>query len=248
MRRPTPQASGPHPQRVTTFALVHGGWHDASCWDSLTPLLEEAGHDVIAVDLPCDDESASFDTYADVVCAALDGCDDDVFLVAHSLGGHTAPLVASRRRVRHLVYLCALVPEIGRSVFDQLLDEPTMLNPAYRKGVEFDAQGRQVWADLDVARAMFYNDCDEPTAEAALKRLRPQAAYPGTATCTLAEYPSVSCTYVVCTDDQILGNEWSRRIARDRLGADLIEMPGSHSPFLSRPSALADVLLSIAER
>ena len=74
------------------------------------------------MDLPCDDGTASFDTYADVVRAALEGYGDDVVLIGHSLGGHTIPLVASRRPVRRLVYLCAVVPDIGRSLFDQLQD------------------------------------------------------------------------------------------------------------------------------
>jgi pimeloyl-ACP methyl ester carboxylesterase len=87
---------------MTTFALVHGAW----CWEMLTPLLQQAGHDVVAPDLPCDEAPATtFDPYADVVCAALDGCDDDVVVVGHSLGGPTATLVAARRPVRHLVYL-----------------------------------------------------------------------------------------------------------------------------------------------
>ncbi|HUO39072.1 MAG TPA: alpha/beta fold hydrolase [Mycobacterium sp.] len=49
------------------------------------------------------------------VCAALNGCDDDIVLVGHSYGGHTIAPVAARRRVRHLVYLCAYIPNIGRS-------------------------------------------------------------------------------------------------------------------------------------
>ena len=225
------KGSGPYHQRMTTFALVHGGWHNAWCWELLTPLLQQEGHDVVAMDLPCDDGSASFESYADVVCAALDGCDDDVVLVGHSLGGHTIPLVAARRPIRHLVYLCALVPDIGRSVFDQMSDEPHMLNPVYETGVELGGQFRQVWVDIDVARAMFYNDCDEPAVEAAFKRLRSQAAYPCTVRFSLAEFPTVRCTYVICTEDQILGLEWARRTARDRLGADVIELPGGHSPF-----------------
>jgi hypothetical protein len=43
----------------------------------------------------------------------------------------------------------------------------------------------------------------------------------------------------VCTEDQIVNPGWSRRIAHEWLGADLIEMPGSHSPFLSRSADLA---------
>jgi pimeloyl-ACP methyl ester carboxylesterase len=140
---------------VTTFALVHGGWHGAWCWERLTPFLQQAGHDVVTMDLPSEDGTATFDTYADVVCAALTGC-DDVVLVGHSLGGNAVPLVAARRPVRHLVYLCAMVPDPGRSVFDQLGDELQMLNPAYEEGLSVpDEQLCQDWVDVDIARTCF---------------------------------------------------------------------------------------------
>jgi len=164
-----------------------------------------------------------------------------------SYSGHTIPLVAARRPVRHLVYLCAWVPEIGKSFADQLRDEPRQLNPALYKGLEFDGQSRAVWADVGLAQALIYADCDEPTAQAAIKRLRPQAAGGFVLPFSLAEFPAVSCTSIICSEDQLLNGEWAKRIARDRLGADLVELPGSHSPFLSRPSALADVLLHLAE-
>jgi hypothetical protein len=52
---------------------------------------------------------------------------------------------------------------------------------------------------------------------------------------------------VVCSDDRLLGVKWAKRIARDRLAAELVELPGSHSPLLSRPKALAEVVLRVAE-
>jgi pimeloyl-ACP methyl ester carboxylesterase len=238
--------SGHYHRRVTTFALVHGAWHGAWCWERLTPLLQQAGHDVVAMDLPIEDGSASFDTYSDVVCSALDGPDDDVVAVGHSYGGMVIPLVAARRRVRHLVYVCADIPDIGRSLDDQLCDEPDMVNPACYAGFKLDEQSRFVWVDDALARTMMYADCDELTASAAIKRLRPQSPYANSLPCSLTEFPAVSCSSVVCGDDQLVGHEWAKRVARDRLGADLIELPGSHSPFLSRPSALADELLRIA--
>jgi pimeloyl-ACP methyl ester carboxylesterase len=236
-----------HSWRMTTYALVHGAWHGAWCWELVTPLLQQAGHDVVAPDLPCDDGSATtFDTYADVICVALDGCTDDVVVVGHSLGGATAALVAAKRPVRRLVYLCAFPPEDGRSLFEQWQSEPDSINPDWDKGLsEPDAQLRTTWVDLDIARALFYADCDEQTVTAAFNRLRPQSAYPFTAPCSLRELPSPSCTYVVCTDDQMINPEWSRRIAH-RIGAEIVELPGSHSPLLSRPSAVADVLLQLA--
>jgi hypothetical protein len=58
----------------------------------------------------------------------------------------------------------------------------------------------------------------------------------------LSALPVVESTYVVCEEDRIMTPEWSRRIAHEWLNADIIEMPGSHSPFFSRPKALAQLL------
>ena len=159
-----------------------------------------------------------------------------------------AALVAAMRPTRHLVYLCAFPPESGRSLVEQWQSEPDSINPDWNRGLsDLDAQLRTTWVDRDVARTLFYADCDEQTVSAAFNRLRPQSAYPFTAPCSLGELPSASCTYVVCTDDQMINPEWSRRIAR-RIGAEIVELPGSHSPLLSRPSAVAEVLLHVAEK
>jgi pimeloyl-ACP methyl ester carboxylesterase len=226
---------------------VHGAWHGAWCWRKLTPLLEQAGHFVVAPDLPSDDISATtFEPYADVVCAALDGRDDDVVVVGHSLAGPTATLVAARRPVRHLAYLCAAVPAVGCSLVDQFTAEPDMVSPDWDKGLsQPDEHLRTVWVDIAVARALMYDDCDDDTVVAAFEHLRPQSAYPFAARFPLAEFPTVACTYVVSTDDRLINPEWQRRIAHD-IGADIVELPGSHSPLLSRPQAVADVLLGLA--
>jgi pimeloyl-ACP methyl ester carboxylesterase len=157
-------------------------------------------------------------------------------------------LVAARRPARHLVYLCAVVLEVGLSLMDQ---GPDQMAAEFANGwvdglSKPDEQGRMAWVDFDFVRKVFYPDCDEPTVAAAIDHLRPQAAYPWMQPCSLSESPSVPCTYVICTEDQVLSNQWSRRIAR-RIGADIVELPGGHSPLLSRPSAVADVLLRVAD-
>ena len=232
---------------MATYALVHGSWHGAWCWERLAPLLEQAGHDVIAMDLPIDDPTATCDTFADVVCATLDGCGGDVVLVGHSYGGMMLPLIAARRPVRRLVYVCAYAPEVGRSLNDQLRDDPESFNPAANKGYRRDAHGRSVWFDYALAREMMYADCDERTADSAINRLRPHSTFPNTLVCSLTEFPSVPCTAVICTDDRLIRRMFAKRIA-ERLGADIVELPGSHSPFYSRPRELADVLLGIADQ
>jgi pimeloyl-ACP methyl ester carboxylesterase len=130
---------------------------------------------------------------------------------------------------------------------DQLQDEPGLLNPACYAGLTADAQSRMVWADVALARALMYADCDEASAQAAVERLRPQSVSAFTLPCSLTEFPAVSSTSIICSDDQLVGAHWAQRVARDRLGAELIELPGGHSPFLSRPQALADVLLGLVD-
>lgn len=177
---------------MTTFALVHGGFHGAWCWEQLSPLLQNDGHRVVTMELPLEDSAAAFDDYADVVCAALEDCDDDVVLVGHSYAGNTIPLVAAHRPVRHLVYLCAMIPDVGRSLVEQLADEPQMLNPKYEQGLSgLDERLCQEWTDFGIARDVFYFDCDEQAAEAALSRLRPQSVNPAVFPFSLAEQPRV---------------------------------------------------------
>ena len=64
--------------------------------------------------------------------------------------------------------------------------------------------------------------------------------------CPIDTWPDVPATYILMTDDRSVNPEWSRAVARGRLGADLVELPGGHSPFYGRPAELADVLDAIA--
>src|SRR5262249_58893360 len=94
---------------MTTFVLIPGAGGSAWYWHRVVPLLREAGHEAIAVDLPGDDEAAGLREYAGLVTDAIGGR-DDVVLVAQSLGGFTAPLAAPRPGVRALVFVNAVIP------------------------------------------------------------------------------------------------------------------------------------------
>ncbi len=227
---------------MTTFALVHGAWHGAWCWDRLTPELEARGHRVVAPELPCDDPAATFTTYADVVVRALEGAPDDLVLVGHSVAGCTIPLVAARRPVGRLVYLCGMVPIPGLSHGEQVRAEPDTFAPGFGEGWSRpDELDRIRWEDEGAAIRTLYPDCDADAARAAVARLRPQARTPYREPCPLAALPGPA-TYVLCAEDRVVNADWARRVARGRLDADLVELPGGHSPMVSRPAALAEVL------
>ncbi|BBZ75347.1 hypothetical protein MANY_06840 [Mycolicibacterium anyangense] len=225
---------------VSTFALVHGAWHGPWCWERLTPELERRGHRVITVDVRFDDPAATFEDHATTFAAAVQDCDEDVVAVGHSLGSFAFPWIAERRPVRHLVYLCGLVAEPGRTCAE-LDREQGILNPGYRAGLAKVGGGTR-WADLELAREVFYSDCDDDVVEAAIPRLRTQAVRPMTQRCPYDRLPAVPATSVVCAADRMVDPAWSRRVAAEILDAPVVELPGGHSPFYSRPSELAEVL------
>lgn len=223
--------------------MVHGAWHDAWCWSRLVPELETLGHECTTVTLPGEDPAATFETYAGIVAEVVDA---DTTLVGHSLAGLTIPLVAARTPVKRLVYVCSLVPIPGRTFIEQLSDEPGTLDLGYLAGLEEVDEHTRAWTDLDLARHHMYADCGLDDAEQALERMRPQSTAPYVVPCPLDTLRHAPAIYVLCREDRLVMPEHSRQVARDRLGADLVELDGSHSPFWSRPAELAVTLAGLA--
>jgi pimeloyl-ACP methyl ester carboxylesterase len=224
---------------VTTFGLVHGAWHGAWCWDLLVAELEARGHRAIAVDLPADDPDAGYDAYVATVLNAFDGVDgDELVVVGHSLGGLTASVVAASRPVRHLVLLCALVPDPGLP-----LQSAEAVVDGFGGAIAVHDDGSTSWP-VDAATAIFFHDCDPALAAWAASNLRRQAVRLMMEPCPLEAMPAVPMTYVLGTEERAIDPAWSRAAAA-RLGAAVVELPGGHSPFLARPAALADVLSAV---
>jgi pimeloyl-ACP methyl ester carboxylesterase len=232
---------------MATFALVHGGGHRGSHWDLVRPALARLGHDVVAPDVPMDDAAAGASEWADIVIEALGGAnanDDDVVVVGHSLAGLTLPVIASRLPVRRMVFLCANVPVPRVTWVDYLSANPDAVVMPWDR-IAHDDQGRNI-VPWDTARELFYPDCDEALAKDAHARLTPVAQTAFTEPCPLGAWPDVPSTYILGQEDKIVGPSWGRRVSVERLGAPAIELPGSHSPFLSRPEHLATVLDEVA--
>jgi len=209
---------------ATTFCLVHGAWHGGWAWDPLRAELEARGHAVVAPDLPCDDCDAGIDAYATCVRGALGGVEDAV-VVGHSLGGLTIPLVPARVRV----FLCALVAGTGWD---------GVFVPGFGERRRRDELGRSYYPDpVDAARELQY----PAGSEALAARLRPQAAV-GAGACELRG----PVAYVVCARDAVIRPEWQRHLARDVLGVEPIELDAGHSPMLSHPRELAELLDRLA--
>ncbi len=230
---------------MTTIALVHGAFHGGWCWDRLVPELHSRGFDTVGPDMPCDDPAAGVEDYAAVIEHAIKD-HDDVVLVGHSLGSLIIPVVASHRPVRRMVFLCSVPTGPGAAIDGQLAD---MVSPAFINAARFhDADGREMLDNRD-ARQVFFDDCAVADANWAVSMLRPQSPRPLIEPSPLTVWPDVPQGVILTTEDRVLNQQWAVAAARARLaGTDPVLLPGSHSPFISRPAALADVLDNEARR
>jgi pimeloyl-ACP methyl ester carboxylesterase len=211
---------------MATFALIHGagdvGWY----WHLVEDELRGRGHDVVAPDLPCDDDTAGLSEYADTVLEAI-GDRSELVVVAQSFGAFTAPLVCDRTPVELLVLVAGLIPapdEAGRDWWTNTGYEP------------------ESRADWDDEVAIFYHDVPPELAAEALERGRRQSDTPGEEPWPLDAWPDVDTRFVLCRDDRLLPANFMRRVVRERLGFTPDEIESGHCPALSRPKELAERL------
>jgi pimeloyl-ACP methyl ester carboxylesterase len=222
---------------MATYVLIHGAASDSWYWHRVVPLLRGRGHDVVAPDLPCEDDSATFSDYADVVVDAI-GDRRDLVVVAQSLGGFTGPLVCDRILVDLLVMLNAMVPTPGESG-EEWWDN-TRYGDAFRAKALKDGRNPDDDFDLDV---VFFHDVPEEVRNEAMARGgKDQSVTPLAEPWPLKKWPEVPTRFIAARDDRFLPVDFLRRPAEERLRIDPHEIDGGHLVALSRPQELVELL------
>jgi pimeloyl-ACP methyl ester carboxylesterase len=221
---------------MTTFALIPGAGGTAWYWHRIVPLLAAAGHQAVAVDLPGDDETAGLPEYARRVLVAV-GDAADVVLVAQSLGGFTAPLVAEKIGVRGIVFVNAMIPVPGETPGAWWAS--TGWEQARTEAAERGGYG----TGFDLA-VYFLHDVPPEVAAAGEPYQRPEADVVFGSACDFGCWPAVPIRAVAGADDRFFPVAFQRTLARDRLGVEADVLPGGHLIALSQPDRLAAYLLA----
>jgi pimeloyl-ACP methyl ester carboxylesterase len=227
---------------MRTFVLIHGAGDAGWYWHLVEAELRARGHDVVAPDLPADDESADLTDYADAVVEAV-GVRENLVIAGQSFGAFTAPLVAARLSADVLVLVAGMVPSPGEP------PEDWWVNTGYQEAVREQAArdgGMTGNADPYIT---YYHDIPRELADEALsmERAHPSAAAMRTPW-PLDVWPDVPTRLVVCTEDRCFPPGLLRRVAAERLGVTPDEIAASHCVALSRPKELADILERYAAR
>jgi len=217
---------------MATYVFVHGagdvGWY----WHLVEEALRARGHDTVAPDLPCEDDSAGLSEYANAVLAAV-GEREHAIVVGQSLGCFVAPLVCDQLAADLLVLLAPMIPTAG--------DSPV----SFWTSTGYDREEREQYDDpID----LFYQDVPHDLAVEAMGKARTQSEARMAEPWPLDAWPNVPVRVLLCRDDRLLPAGFVRRVARERLGLRSDEIDGGHCVALSRPRELADRLESYRAR
>lgn len=224
---------------MTTFILIPGAGGDAWEWHRLVPELERRGNTAVPVQLLAGDPKAGWEDYADAVAAAADGR-GPVTLVAQSMAGFTAPMLAGRLPVEQIVLVNAMIPapgETGGTWWENVGQR------AARRAADI-RDGRDPDAEFDTVTMFFHDVPAEVTAEALRRGEPPQSDTPFAQVWPLDAWPDVPTRVISTREDRIFPVEFQVRVAQERLGITPEQMPGGHLVPLSRPNDLASLLTS----
>jgi pimeloyl-ACP methyl ester carboxylesterase len=225
----------------TTYILVHGAWGGAWCWSAVGDVLTRRGVNWTALDLPSSTHGAHPNTYlADdahevVEVAKLEG---SVVLVGHSYGGAVITEAADQvPSLERLIYIAALVPNLGQSVSEAILE----VDVKTRLDVAIERDGDFLRLNPLLATAALYQDCTEEVAARAVGALSTQtvASFRSPRSAFDVEAPSY---YLRCDLDQAI--DPSLQEVMSARCHEVARIASGHSPMFSMPEALCDLILS----
>lgn len=216
--------------------LVHGSTQSAAGFWRLTEALARRGHRALTVEVP----SAAADTsigYAELLAAQLPSDLHRPVITGHSAAGLLLPALAERLDATHLVWLAAAVADYasGRSLLDEIRADPTAV--FHEEWIGVDPTSNAV-----LATYFLFHDADLATLRQALPtvaRCDLTAIYAETPPIDPAGWPS---TYLLPIGDRALTRAGMLNMARERLGVDVVEVPGGHNTYVAHAPEVAQVI------
>jgi pimeloyl-ACP methyl ester carboxylesterase len=240
--------------RVARLLLIHGGAHGAWCWERMLEPLRAAGHAPEAVDMPgrgADAGRAStvtLDDYTQHLHEVIARGHKPLAIVAHSMGGVYAWAIAERRpdAISRIIFLASLTPrdgEAGLPILQTRGAGSALLEPG---AIVVAEDQTTAYIPAEHATASFYYDCDPDDAAWAAPQLcdEPLAPIMTPVHLTDAGYGRVPKTWILTTKDRTVPPLLQREQA-ESIGAEIVELDGGHSPFLSAPEALTPTIDSV---
>jgi pimeloyl-ACP methyl ester carboxylesterase len=238
-------------RQAMPIVIVHGAWYDSQSWSKVTPLLEANGHSVTVPDMPgygkniVPYDTITFESYLNEVKKAVSKYPGKVLLVGNSLGGTYISQTAEQMpdRIAGLVYVCAFMLRNGESRISVVKLDPQSLALKHRRTI---GKGLLTYEKAHFAD-IFFNDCDQEDIERELQRVKPQPVAPVKTPLRITQenYGRVPRFYVRCLLDRAITPAFQDIMIMASPVRKVFDIEASHSPFISRPAELADIILRV---
>ena len=236
------------------FVFVHGAWSAPYAWETVKSKLQEAGHSVTLIQLPghgddqTDHKTLHMETYISFVSAAINAMGEKVVLAGHSMAGIIISGVAEQIPdvIEKLVYIAAYVPESGQSAYAlSLLDKQSILGASLlvsEDQSEFDIRHEDI-------TNIFCQDGSEAAKQLILDNYKPEPAAPFSHPVTLSDenFGSVAKYYIETLQDHGIGNDLQKEMIAAAGITNIYELNTGHTPSLSAPEELSNILIKIAQ-
>jgi pimeloyl-ACP methyl ester carboxylesterase len=227
--------AAPAPTAPVTVVLVHGVLIDGSSWRGVYDVLTRDGYRVSIVQQPL----TGFDEDVAATRRVLDQQDGPVILVGHSYGGSIITVAGTDPKVKALVYVAALQPDVGEAsseVAPPMQPASSHLKATKDGFVFLDPAtfGADFGADLPKAQAEFMARSQMPASGAAFNAKLTASAW--------HDKPSYA---IIATQDRELNPEIARWMA-NRAGSKVTVVKASHAVHISHPRAVARVIETAA--
>ena len=219
------------------IVLVHGAWADASSWSKVIPILQKAGHRVIAVQLP---EHSLADDVA-TVKRAIQLVGAPTVLVGHSYGGEVITNAAyNNPNVKGLVYVAAFAPDEGQSLgnFVDVAKLPKDLLITDSGGFSYINPAMFVGA--------FAQDVNSTEADIMAIIQKPFSTSIFAEKSGPPAWKQLPTWYQVSENDHMIPSDVERMFAK-QLNATTISLASSHASLVSHPNEIANLILDAAK-
>jgi pimeloyl-ACP methyl ester carboxylesterase len=233
---------------MSTFVIVPGAWDTPATLDPVIEPLNSAGHEVVVVDLPCDDADATLQDYADAARAALPTDLADVVLVGYSFGGFTAARIAVEHPALPVVYVAAWIPRDGVSVLDLFAGADPFEAGEEAGMAAFDGMILGAGPGLCALNIDRYVEAVDPaeraTVRAYLERTQRPQGIAALREKWRGDLPVTGPrTYILTTADTLVPPEAQRAMAAS-VGAEVVEIDTDHGPYREKTTRFVELLMA----
>lgn len=231
------------------FVFIHGAYHGGWCWQRLIDCLGPDGVGAQAPDLPGHGRDPGWlgdqtlPNYTARMIDILEPLPAPANIVAHSMAGAVAVAVAEARPdlIARLVFLCAYIPTDGESTGKVVKQDPA--SQVRAQVLDVEGRGAISLKAGNLAEA-FYQDADPRALGWVEDQVQLQSTEPfrHILSTTASGFGRVPKAAILCEQDRAISYPHQRWMA-ERAGCDpILTMDSGHSPFVTQPETLADLL------